>query len=102
MDTRYHLAMFLVVSGKKALLCVEPLGVPSVYRVGETQPVNVAAHLRLLGEDLYYIGNKLFPYSVARLDHGNGTDVFCFLSSLPLLLPATTAVFESFLSSLYS
>jgi hypothetical protein len=53
--------MFCAASINKALLCVEPLGVPSVYRVGETQPVNVAAHLRLLGEDLYFfffIGNK--------------------------------------------
>jgi hypothetical protein len=50
----YHLAIFCAVSIKKTLLCVEPLGVPSVYRVGETQPVNVAAHLRLLGEHLYF------------------------------------------------
>ncbi len=59
----YRLAMFCAASINKALLCVEPLGVPSVYRVGETQPVNVAAHLRLLGEDLYYIGNKIFSFS---------------------------------------
>jgi hypothetical protein len=32
----------------------------------------------------------------------NGANVFCFLSSLPLLPPATTAVFGSYLSSLYS
>ncbi len=32
----------------------------------------------------------------------NGTNAFCFLSYLPLLPPATTAVFGSFLSSLYS
>ncbi len=31
----------------------------------------------------------------------NGTTVFCFLSSLPLLAPATTAVFGSYLSALY-
>jgi hypothetical protein len=32
----------------------------------------------------------------------NGANVFCYLSSLPLLFPATTAVFGSYLSSLYS
>jgi hypothetical protein len=32
----------------------------------------------------------------------NGANVFCFPSSLPLLLPATTAVFGSYLSSLFS
>jgi hypothetical protein len=32
----------------------------------------------------------------------NEADVFCFLSSLPLLPPATTAMFGSYLSSLYS
>ncbi len=32
----------------------------------------------------------------------NGANVFCFLWSLPLLPPATTAVFGSYLSSLYS
>ncbi len=31
----------------------------------------------------------------------NRANVFCFLSSLPLLLPVTTAVFGSYLSSLY-
>ncbi len=31
----------------------------------------------------------------------NGTNVFCFLSSLTLLPPATTAVYGFFLSSLY-
>ncbi len=31
----------------------------------------------------------------------NGANVFCFLSSLPLLPTATTAVFGSYLSSLY-
>ncbi len=32
----------------------------------------------------------------------NRANVFCFLSSLPLLPPATTAVFVSYLSSLHS
>jgi hypothetical protein len=32
----------------------------------------------------------------------NGANVFCFLSSLPLLPPATTAVFGSYLPSLFS
>jgi hypothetical protein len=32
----------------------------------------------------------------------NGANIFHFLSSLPLLSPATTAMFGSYLSSLYS
>jgi hypothetical protein len=34
--------------------------------------------------------------------HPNEANVFCFLSSLSLLPPATTTVFGSYLSSLYS
>jgi hypothetical protein len=34
--------------------------------------------------------------------HPNEANVFCFLSSLSLLLPATTTVFGSYLLSLYS
>ncbi len=37
----------------------------------------------------------------ASMSFSNGANVFCFLSSLPLLPPATTAVFVSYLSSLY-
>jgi hypothetical protein len=40
-----------------------------------------------------------------QLTYGGRTvyaDVFCFLSSLPLIPPATTAVFGSYQSSLYS
>jgi hypothetical protein len=44
----------------------------------------------------FLLRNKLIYVST------NGANVFCFLSSLPLLPPATTAVFGSYLSSLYS
>ncbi len=36
---------------------------------------------------------------IVWLTESMGANVFCFLSSLPLLPPATTAVFGSYLSS---
>jgi hypothetical protein len=40
--------------------------------------------------------------TVPTPNNGASADVFCFLSSLPLLPPATEAVFGSHLSSLFS
>ncbi len=49
---------------------------------------------------------RVVPHNLQKLGLSalhNGAKVFCFLSSLPLLLsPTTTAVFGSYYSSLYS
>jgi hypothetical protein len=41
-------------------------------------------------------------YSLSTTALSNGANVFCFLSSLPLLPPSITAAIGSYLSSLYS
>jgi hypothetical protein len=46
-------------------------------------------------------GSKPYLIDIEKMNR-NGAIAFCCLSSLPLLIPATTALFGSYLSSLYS
>lgn len=45
--------------GNKVSLVTEPITGPGLYKVVGTNPVDVAAHLRLLGESLSIIGERL-------------------------------------------
>jgi hypothetical protein len=50
----------------------------------------------------YFIIDSAKSVTVPTPNNGASADVFCFLSSLPLLPQATEAVFVSYLSSLLS
>lgn len=49
--------------GGKGLVS-EPVVGPGLYKVVGTQPVDVAAHLKLLGESLSIIGERLKEHEV--------------------------------------
>jgi hypothetical protein len=68
-----------------------------------------ASEIKLLRSALVSIKIRIWHVRLLRIRvfHGlrnltNGAKVFCFLSSLPLLHPTTTAVFVSVISLLYS
>jgi len=46
-------------------LVTEPVVGPGLYKVIGTQPVDVAAHLKLLGESLSIIGERLKEHEVS-------------------------------------
>uniref|UniRef100_A0A1B6LMQ3 HMG box domain-containing protein n=1 Tax=Graphocephala atropunctata TaxID=36148 RepID=A0A1B6LMQ3_9HEMI len=47
------------VKGGRSTLVAEPVVGPGMYKVVGTQPIDVSAHLRLLGESLSIIGERL-------------------------------------------
>jgi hypothetical protein len=49
----------------KAGLVTDPVVGPGLYKVIGTQPVDVAAHLKLLGESLTIIGERLKEHEVS-------------------------------------
>jgi high mobility group protein 2-like 1 len=49
----------------KVGLVTEPVVGPGLYKVVGTQPVDVAAHLKLLGESLTIIGERLKEHEVS-------------------------------------
>jgi len=49
----------------------EPSVGPGLYKVVGSQPVDVAAHLRLLGESLSIIGERLKEHEVRTLKYLN-------------------------------
>lgn len=50
--------------GGRSSLVAEPIVGPGMYKVVGTQPIDVSAHLRLLGESLTIIGERLKEHEV--------------------------------------
>ena len=57
----------LIYRPGKAGLVTEPVVGPGLYKVVGTQPVDVAAHLKLLGESLTIIGERLKEHEVCYI-----------------------------------
>lgn len=56
--------MFPACRGGRSALVAEPVVGPGLYKVVGTQPIDVSAHLRLLGESLTIIGERLKEHEV--------------------------------------
>lgn len=56
--------MYVVCRGGRGVLVAEPVIGPGIYKVVGTQPIDVSAHLRLLGESLTIIGERLKEHEV--------------------------------------
>lgn len=54
--------------GGKSNLVAEPVVGTGLYKVVGTKPIDVAAHLRLLGESLTIIGERLKEHEVRVRD----------------------------------